>query len=117
VRDITFVCLEQFQSSQSVIEGYTTAAVGEHHVIAVCLHYSAADGVTLAVVLSVSDYFYIDSVAIFIAGFFGFISRRVAAAVVGNYNFPVEAVFQEKFAGGFDISSDFAAFVKCGNDD
>jgi hypothetical protein len=117
VCDIAFARLEQFQSSQGVIKGDATAAVREHHVIAGCLFHSAADGVTLAVVLLVSNYLYIDSIAIFLAGFLGLISRRVCAAVVGNYNFPLEAVSLEKFAGGLNIISDFAAFVKRRYDD
>lgn len=117
MRDIAFVCLEQFQPSQGVIKGDATAAVREHHVIAGCLHYSAADDVTLAVVLLVSDYLYIDSIAIFLAGFFGLINRRVAAAVVDDYNFSLKAVFLEEFAGGFDVAPNFAAFVKRRYDD
>ena len=117
MRDIAFVCLEQLQSSQGVIKRDATAAVGEHHIIAGCLHYSAAYGVTFAVVLPVSDYYDWYPTAILIAVFLCLVSRCVAAAVVGNYNFPLEAAFQEKFGSGFDVAPDFAAFVKYRDDD
>jgi hypothetical protein len=117
VSDIVFAGFEQFQSSQDIIGRDATAAVDEHHVITGRLDYSAADGVSFAVVLSVSDYIDSYPAVIFIARFLCFVSCCVTAAVVGNYNFPVEAVFHEKFAGRFDVASDFAAFVKCRDDD
>jgi hypothetical protein len=117
VSDIAFARLEQFQSAQGVIQRDTTAAVREHHVIASRLHYSTADGVSLAPVLLISNYLYIDSIAIFFADFFGLISRRVPAAVVGDYNLTLETISLQEFTGGFDIVSNFAEFVKRWYDD
>jgi hypothetical protein len=112
VSDIAFARLEQFQSAQSVIQRDATAAVREHHVVAGRLHYSTADGVSLAPVLLVSDYLYIDSITIFLADFLRLISRSVPAAVVGDYNLTLETISLQEFTGGFDIVSNFAAFVK-----
>ena len=67
---------------------------------------------SLASVLLVSDYLYIDSITIFLADFFGLISRCVLAAVVGDYNLTLETISLQEFTGGFDILSNFAAFVK-----
>jgi hypothetical protein len=117
VSDIAFACLEQFQPSQSVIQRYATAAVREHHVIAGRLHYSTADGVSLAPVLLISNYLYIGSITTFLADFLHLISRRVSAAVVGDYNLTLETISLQEFAGGFDIVSNFAAFVKRWYDD
>jgi hypothetical protein len=112
VRDIAFARIDQFQPSQGVIQRDATAAVREHHVIAGRRHYSTADGVSLAPVLWISDYLYIDSIAIFLAGFLCLISRSVPAAVVGDYNLTLETISLQEFAAGFDIVSNFAAFVK-----
>jgi hypothetical protein len=60
------------------------------------------------VVLLVSDYPDSYLVPAFVACFLRCVSCRIVAAVVGNYNFPIEAVFLQKFAGGFDVSPDFA---------
>jgi plasmid maintenance system antidote protein VapI len=68
-------------------------------------------------VLLVSDYLYIDSIAKFLAGFLGLVSRSVTAAVIGDYNLTIETISLEKFTSGFDVSPDFAAFVKRRYDD
>ena len=105
----------QPETGQRVLERDRETAVGEKHIVSARREHAAPDRRAFPPVRAASDNRAVDGGGDFRPS--GTLCRPVGAPVVGNEDFPRDAMRGEEGRRGLHVAGDFALLVKCGDDD